>query len=70
MPQWQYRTINLCDLPRGADEIDLLNDAGEEGWQLVGITANNIAYLMRQVARTTEPFARSPRRKPSTDVNK
>jgi hypothetical protein len=51
MPQWQYCTISLCDLPRKTDEIDLLNEVGEEGWELVGITANNIAYLKRQVTR-------------------
>jgi hypothetical protein len=51
MPQWQYRTINLGDLPRGEDEIDVLNDAGEEGWELVRIAANNVAYLKRQIAR-------------------
>jgi hypothetical protein len=61
MSQWQYCTINLCDLPRGTDEIDLLNDAGEEGWQSVGIAANNIAYLKRQLARPVALSARSPR---------
>jgi hypothetical protein len=61
MPQWQYRTIHLNDLPRKTDEIDLLNDAGEEGWELVVIAANNVAYLKRQIARPVTPSARSPR---------
>jgi hypothetical protein len=52
-------TINLFDLPRGTDEIDLLNDAGE-GWELVAIAANNVAYLKRQIARPVTPSARSP----------
>jgi hypothetical protein len=60
MPQWQYRTIHLNDLPRKTDEIDLLNDAGEEGWELVVIAANNVAYLKRQIARPVTPSARSP----------
>ena len=51
MQQWEYRTIYLND-PRKTDEIDLLNDAGEQGWELVGITANHIAYLKRQIARS------------------
>lgn len=30
------------------DEIDLLNAAGNDGWDLVRITDNNIAYFKRQ----------------------
>jgi hypothetical protein len=39
MPQWQYRTIYLNEIPRGSDAIDVLNEAGGEGWELVGITS-------------------------------
>jgi hypothetical protein len=49
MSQWQYCAIYLNDVPRGSDAIDLLNDAGGQGWELVGITANNLAYMKRQV---------------------
>jgi hypothetical protein len=51
MPEWEYITINLCDLPRKTSELDLLNDAGEKGWELVTITSNNIAYLKRSAPR-------------------
>jgi hypothetical protein len=64
MPQWQYRTIYLNDVPRGSDEIEVLNDAGGEGWELVGITANKIAYMKRQIVAPTQG---SPRRKATTD---
>ena len=47
MAQWEYQTINLSDVRRKAD--DMLNDAGELGWQLVFITVNGIAYLKREV---------------------
>jgi hypothetical protein len=60
MPHWQYRMNQLNDLPRKTDEIDLLNDTGEEGWELVAIAANNVAYLKRQIARPLTPSARSP----------
>jgi anti-sigma regulatory factor (Ser/Thr protein kinase) len=61
MPQWDYRKINLNDVPRKSDDIDLLLDAGRDGWELVGITANNVAYLKRRV---DEPGPTSaPRRK-------
>ena len=49
MTQWEYRKIALYELPRRADDIDLLCDAGREGWELVAILANNVAYLKRQI---------------------
>jgi|SRR3954452_22157299 hypothetical protein len=47
---WEYRKINLNELPRRRDEIDVLCDAGGDGWELVTILPNNIAYLKREVA--------------------
>ena len=53
MPEWKYRKIALnFHGPRG-DELDLLNAAGADGWELVGITNNNMAYLKREVAAIT-----------------
>jgi len=43
MAQWEYRKIDLNNPPRRADDIDLLDDAGEQGWELVAIVANRIA---------------------------
>ena len=48
MSEWEYQKIALNLLPRKTDDIDLLNDAGEEGWELVAILANNVAYLKRE----------------------
>jgi hypothetical protein len=61
MPIWEYFAIHLSDLPRGADELDLLNDAGEEGWELVTITTNHVAYLKRR--REVEPVAKALQKK-------
>lgn len=55
MAQWEYRKIDLNDLPRKADDIDVLSDAGEQGWELVILSNNNIAYLKRQIAATSPP---------------
>jgi hypothetical protein len=60
MDGWEYSKIDLNDLPRKAEDIDLLNDAGAKGWEIVTITANAIAYLRRQVKG---PAARSSRAK-------
>ena len=69
MTDWEYRKIDLnLHRPQG-DELDLLNAAGAEGWELVGITSNSIAYLKRELEElapaptgyagaTTTPFAR------------
>ena len=50
---WEHRKINLNELPRRRDEIDALCDAGMDGWELVTILPNNIAYLKREVAEPT-----------------
>jgi hypothetical protein len=44
---WEYRRINLSEQRPRSDELDMLNVAGADGWELVGITSHNIAYLKR-----------------------
>jgi hypothetical protein len=57
MSRWEYRIVNLSETSRGARDIDLLADAGEEGWELVVVTPNNMAYLKRPA----DPPASPPR---------
>ena len=47
MPQWEYTKLDLGDVPPKSDDINLLNDAGKEGWELIALTSNNFAYLKR-----------------------
>jgi Domain of unknown function (DUF4177) len=51
MSEWEYTTVSLNDRPSKTRPVDVLNDAGEEGWELVMITPNQIAYLKRQIAK-------------------
>jgi hypothetical protein len=51
MHGWEYCTIDLNDLPRKTVVVDLLNGAGAEGWEMVAVTANQIAYMKREIAR-------------------
>jgi hypothetical protein len=51
MPEWEYATVSLSDLPAKTHPVDVLNDAGVQGWELVAITPNNIACLKRQIPR-------------------
>jgi hypothetical protein len=64
MPRWEYSKLDLNALARNTDAIDVLNDAGTEGWELAHVTANNIAFLKRPVDEPARP--KSPRRKPAT----
>jgi hypothetical protein len=43
MRQWEYHKIASNDLPRKTDDVDLLNDFGQSGWELVHITSNMVA---------------------------
>jgi hypothetical protein len=56
MPRWEYRKIYLSELPQRTNELDLLNGAGKEGWELVAITVNGVAYLKRPIEAPTAPF--------------
>jgi DNA-binding protein H-NS len=50
--QWEYRKILLNEHHRREDDLALLRDAGERGWELIAITPNNVAYLKREVLRS------------------
>ena len=52
MSEWEYKKIALSELPRGRDDVDVLNDAGDKGWELVAILANHVAYLKREIEDT------------------
>ncbi len=57
MPEWEYTRINLNEVPRRTDDIDLLNNAGKDGWELVSITTNNVAFLKRSIGEPARPPA-------------
>ena len=57
MTRWEYRKFDLNDVPRRADDIDVLLNAGKDGWELVAVTTNNIAYLKRPLEDPTAPPA-------------
>jgi hypothetical protein len=46
--EWEYRKIDLNQLPRKTEDIDLLCEAGLDGWEVVAILENHVAYLKRQ----------------------
>jgi H-NS histone family len=71
MTEWEYKKIDLNQLARQTDEIDVLCKAGEDGWELVVILANNVAYLKREldevVSETTAASTGAPLRDAPTN---
>jgi hypothetical protein len=59
--QWEYTKIDLNQVPPRGDDLDLLERAGKDGWQLVFITVNHIAYMKRQSTEAA-PIATPPQR--------
>lgn len=59
MSQWEYQKIDLSNISPKIEDIDLLNDAGRDGWELVATTPNHIAYMKRLVAAPKRPAARA-----------
>ena len=68
MVRWEYLSIDLAYLPARTDDIDLLNEAGKQGWELVSILSNHIAYLRRQVDNSVDTPADRPTRRPRPGV--
>lgn len=53
MIKWEYERIDLNILARSETDIDVLNNAGAKGWELVSINNCNIAILKRAVSVPT-----------------
>ncbi len=51
MRTWEYKKIALNEGSRRGDDIDLLSDAGEQGWELVAVLPHGVAYLKREVVQ-------------------
>ena len=47
--EWEYRKILLNEHLRKGDDIELLCEAGKQGWELIAITPNSVAYLKRAI---------------------
>jgi hypothetical protein len=54
---WEYRQIDLNELPPKTDEVDVLNQLGEQGWELVAILHNHVAHLKRRTPETRKAVA-------------
>jgi DNA-binding protein H-NS len=54
--EWEYLNIDLNQHRPRKDELEVLNAAGADGWELVGIASNNVAHMKREC----EPLAPTP----------
>lgn len=50
--EWEYRKIALNQAVHKSDEVDLLNAAGLDGWELIALLPNHMAYLKREAGRS------------------
>jgi hypothetical protein len=55
MHRWEYKIVSLSETSRKERDIDVLADAGDDGWELVAVTPNNLAYLKRPADPPTSP---------------
>jgi hypothetical protein len=51
MRQWEYSKLDLNATPRRSNELDLLNAAGSDGWELVAVSGNGVAILKREMGQ-------------------
>jgi DNA-binding protein H-NS len=65
--EWEYRKIDLSQQQPRKDDLDMLNAAGADGWELVGVTSNNIAYLKRLIEGLAVPSEYSRGATPSAN---
>jgi hypothetical protein len=65
--QWEYLKIDLGGTNPKSNEVELLNAAGYDGWELVALTSNNNAYLKRPVQIAAAPKATARRSAPRPD---
>jgi hypothetical protein len=52
--------LNLSHEDRDGDDVDSLNYYGEQGWQVIAVQVNGMAYLMRAVEETTSATVDTP----------
>jgi hypothetical protein len=64
MTQWEYAKVDLNNVPSNKSDLDLLNDAGTDGWELVTVTVSNFAVMKRAVptAPSAKPATRASMR--------
>jgi hypothetical protein len=77
--RWDDIRLDLSSVPLKTDDVELLNDLGEQGWELVAVTANAQAYFKKPVPESAPAVgpasagnqapAPAPRRpKPTSEV--
>ena len=70
MTGWQYHKMPLNTSDPRRDDIDLLNEVGREGWELLAIANNNMAYLKRRIGDVngSRKAAHAPKRSAASSV--
>ena len=62
MPQWEHLVVDLNTISAKSSDVALLDQLGQERWELVSITSNKMAYMKRKVDELPPAPKRAPRR--------
>jgi hypothetical protein len=68
--KWEYTKADLSLLPKRGDELDILNSLGQQGWELVVITLNSVAYMKRLIEDNNNHKKTAARKKPTSSEAK
>ena len=58
MRQWEYLRLDLNAVPRRGNEIDVLNGAGSDGWEIAAVSRNGVAILKREISQPVRAVRR------------
>jgi hypothetical protein len=57
---FEYLRIELNNRPIKVSDVDVLNEFGAQGWELVAITVNRFAYLKRKMPNGRKAKSAAP----------
>jgi DNA-binding protein H-NS len=47
---WEYCVLDLANIPRRQSDLDLLNRAGQQGWELIALAPPHRALMRRALS--------------------
>jgi DNA-binding protein H-NS len=51
---WEYYELDLTNVPKRQSELDLLNRAGQQGWELIALLPPHRALMRRPLEKAGE----------------
>jgi hypothetical protein len=64
MTRWEYCELDLAEISKKLREVDLLNRAGAQGWELITIRSPFRALMKRPLPSAGRPRVAAPQTVP------